>query len=94
MADVKCARCNIDAYAGEIKIVMDHTEYTYSLCPYCLPIVKARLVYFMESQVAPWATVHSLITDGEVTAQRLVEEDIKPHPKPDFLINKSIITKE
>lgn len=43
----QCARCNNYSYAGEV--VVD--DRRFSLCGYCLPIVKAKIVGFIEDHV-------------------------------------------
>lgn len=51
----RCTRCNIEGYEGEISIKFSHGENwsrsSFSLCGFCLPIVRDRLIGFVEDQM-------------------------------------------
>jgi hypothetical protein len=48
----RCARCNIEGYDGEITIEVAREKlFSFSLCGFCLPIVRDRLIGFVENQM-------------------------------------------
>ena len=42
-----CARCNAHSYKGEVTV----GDKRFSLCGYCLPVVEAKLIGFIEDNV-------------------------------------------
>lgn len=43
----RCARCGAYSYEGEVKV----DDKTFSLCGFCLPIVKGKITGFIEDHV-------------------------------------------
>ncbi len=48
----RCSRCNMDSYEGEISIEIAREKlFSFSLCGFCLPIMRDRLIGWVENQM-------------------------------------------